>query len=162
MRKSADSLTKLSAWVETPAGPVAMRELAGQVSEILLLPEPETVQWTPLGRRFEAQLVRYLQSGRADFELPLLAQGTAFQQRVWARLAELPRGETVSYGELARELGTVARALGQACRHNPHPIVVPCHLVLSASGMGGFSGQTGGAMLDFKQWLLNHEGAGRD
>ncbi len=158
MRKSADSLAKLSAWVETPAGPVAMREEAGQVTTVVLLPAPEEVVWSDLGRRFEAQLQAYLADPASPFDLPLAPRGTAFQQRIWQRLAVQPRGQTLSYGELANELGTIARAMGQACRRNPHPIVVPCHLVLSQGGMGGFAGETGGPLLAFKQWLLRHEG----
>ena len=78
-------------------------------------------------------------------------------QRVWQALKQIPAGESICYGELAKQLGTSARAVGNACRANPLPIVVPCHRVVSASGLGGFMGQTQGAELTVKQWLLKHE-----
>ncbi len=86
------------------------------------------------------------------------AQGTPFQRRVWRALQDIPPGQTRSYGELAARLGSGARAVGNACRRNPVPLIVPCHRVVGAHGPGGFSGQTGGAALQRKLWLLAHEG----
>jgi methylated-DNA-[protein]-cysteine S-methyltransferase len=89
--------------------------------------------------------------------LPVAPAGTAFQQRVWGRLLHIPAGTTVSYGDLARELGTAARAVGGACRANPVPLVVPCHRVVAAHGLGGYSGERAGDWLEKKRWLLAHE-----
>jgi methylated-DNA-[protein]-cysteine S-methyltransferase len=84
--------------------------------------------------------------------------GTPFQRRVWHALRRIPSGCTRSYGELARELGSSARAVGGACRRNPIPIVVPCHRVIAAGGgAGGFMGQRSGDALAIKTWLLDHE-----
>ena len=67
------------------------------------------------------------------------------------------RGKTRTYGELARELGADARAIGQCCGDNKLPIVIPCHRVVAADGIGGFGHATGGYLLEAKRWLLMHE-----
>ena len=104
------------------------------------------------------QLLEYFRHGSARFDLPLALGGTPFQQRVWALLRTIPAGETRTYGEIARALGSAARAVGQACRANPCPIVIPCHRVVAARGLGGFAGDTSGRRLAIKRWLLHHEG----
>lgn len=93
------------------------------------------------------------------FEIPYSMSGTSFQKRVWNELIKIPAGEVVTYGAIAKKLGTSARAVGNACRQNPIPVIVPCHRVVSASGTGGYAGATGGDLLRFKLWLLQHEGA---
>ena len=84
--------------------------------------------------------------------------GTLFQQRVWRELILIPPGETRSYGELAKKLHSSARAIANACRRNPLPLLVPCHRVVAKNGPGGFMGKTTGSALAIKQWLLQHEG----
>ena len=84
-------------------------------------------------------------------------EGTSFQLKVWNALASIPPGETRTYGDLARELNTSPRAVGNACRANPIPIFIPCHRVVSRSGTGGFMGKTGGNEIRIKEWLLAHE-----
>ena len=103
------------------------------------------------------QLQRYVDNSQWRFTLALKLKGTPFQQRVWAALQMLPPGETRSYGELARRLNSAARAVGGACRANPIAIMIPCHRVVAARGLGGFSGATAGPELLLKQWLLEHE-----
>lgn len=103
------------------------------------------------------QLQRYVDNPQWRFTLALNLKGTPFQRRVWAALQMLPPGETRSYGELARRLNSAARAVGGACRANPIAIMIPCHRVVAARGLGGFSGATGGPELLLKQWLLEHE-----
>ena len=63
----------------------------------------------------------------------------------------------MTYGELAQQLGTSARAIGQACRTNPVPIIVPCHRVIAANHAGGYAGHTSGKLLAIKKYLLDHE-----
>jgi methylated-DNA-[protein]-cysteine S-methyltransferase len=92
------------------------------------------------------------------FDIKLKTTGTAFQQKVWKALQLIPVGEVVTYGELAKQLNTSARAVGNACRRNPVPVIIPCHRVVSRTGIGGFSGSTQGSLLNIKKWLLNHEG----
>jgi methylated-DNA-[protein]-cysteine S-methyltransferase len=104
------------------------------------------------------QLNEYFESHATDFDLPLALQGTLFQRRLWAELTRIPFGQTRTYGEIARLLGSSPRAVGQACRANPCPIVVPCHRVVAIKGLGGFAGDTSGCKLAVKRWLLDHEG----
>jgi methylated-DNA-[protein]-cysteine S-methyltransferase len=134
------------------------------VSEIdFLLPgTPRYRMETPpagiVARRCAEQLRRYFADPSFRFTLPLAPRGSVFQRRVWAELAAIPPGQVRRYGEIARRLRTSARAVGAACRTNPLPIVVPCHRVVAADGMGGYSGATTGELHDIKSWLLAHEG----
>jgi len=84
-------------------------------------------------------------------------QGTPYRRRVWAELCRIPFGETRSYAALAQKLGSSPRAVGNACRDNPYAPIIPCHRVVSASGLGGYCGATEGALLDIKIKLLKFE-----
>jgi methylated-DNA-[protein]-cysteine S-methyltransferase len=105
------------------------------------------------------QLTRYFGDPEFRFNLPLAVNGTPFQRRVWAAIAAIPGGTTRRYGELADALDAPARAIGQACGDNRLPIVIPCHRVVGAVGLGGFAHATGGFPTTVKRWLLEHEGA---
>ena len=107
------------------------------------------------------QLQAYFEDARHQFSLPVFPQGTPYQRRVWDALANIPVGETLTYGGVARRVGGGPRAVGGACRRNPLPIVVPCHRAVSVTGLGGYAGQTAGAGLAFKAHLLVHEAAVR-
>jgi methylated-DNA-[protein]-cysteine S-methyltransferase len=76
---------------------------------------------------------------------------------VWDALCRIPVSETITYAELARQLGSGARAVANACGANPLPIVIPCHRVVAKSGLGGFMRGNEVASLEIKRWLLNHE-----
>lgn len=104
------------------------------------------------------QLREYFDGERAQFDLPLAPHGTAFQRAVWRALEDIPHGETVSYGDIAAELGragmrTAPRAVGSAVGRNPLSIVIPCHRVVGSDG--SLTGYGGG--LHRKRWLLDHE-----
>lgn len=103
-----------------------------------------------------AQLQAYFAGELRTFSLTLRAAGTAFQQKVWTALNDIPYGVTISYAELARRIGqpTAMRAVGLANGRNPLSIIVPCHRVIGASG--ALTGYGGG--VDRKRWLLRHEG----
>ena len=136
---------------------VATRE--GRVVGIRYLP-PSAAELPPrseLAERAARQLERYLEDPDAKFDLPLLVEGTGFQRRVWDAMCSIPRGRTMTYGEMARKLEGEARAVGQACGDNRLPIVIPCHRVVAADGIGGFSHSTGGYLIEAKRWLLLHE-----
>jgi len=113
---------------------------------------------TAFSRQVTRQLARYFSDPGYTFTLALDLQGSAFQCRVWEALTQIAAGQTITYGELAARLGSGARAVGNACRHNPLPIIVPCHRVIGAAGIGGYSGRTDGPEIQRKQWLLKHEG----
>lgn len=110
-------------------------------------------------RRIKQQIESYLRKPQHRFDIPLELHGTEFQQRVWRALQKIPLGQTRTYGQLADMLNSSARAVGNACRQNPVPLIVPCHRVVAKNGIGGFSGQTRGVPIARKRWLLSHEGA---
>lgn len=108
-------------------------------------------------RRVCRELRAYFSDPRHVPSVPVQLMGSAHQRRVWRALTRIPPGEVRSYGDLAGRLKSSPRAVGGACRRNPIPIVVPCHRVVSASGLGGFMGRRSGAAIDIKRWLLAHE-----
>jgi methylated-DNA-[protein]-cysteine S-methyltransferase len=147
--------------VATPIGWLGIRTggAALTVLDILEAKPPVTGRPGPVALRVGEALGCYFAGDPAALQgLAVAPAGTAFQQRVWARLVHIPAGTTISYGDLARELGTAARAVGGACRANPIPLVVPCHRVVAAHGLGGYSGERAGGWLEKKRWLLAHEG----
>ena len=83
--------------------------------------------------------------------------GSDFQKKVWHLLTMIKPGQTRTYGDIAKEINSSPRAVGNACRSNPIPIFIPCHRVVSATGRGGFMGRTSGEAMDIKEWLLAHE-----
>lgn len=107
------------------------------------------------------QLQAYLDDPCHEFDLPLALSGTHHRLQVWEAMQCIAPGSTRTYGELARELGSSARAVGGACGANPIPVVVPCHRVVAANrSIGGFMGsREEGFELGIKRWLLAHEGA---
>lgn len=112
-----------------------------------------------VARRVLGELQAYLADPRHVWKVAPSLTGTPFRQRVWRLVQTIPPGQTRTYGELARELGSSARAVGQAVGDNPIPIVIPCHRVIAANGgLGGFNHSRSGYSLDIKRWLLGHEG----
>jgi methylated-DNA-[protein]-cysteine S-methyltransferase len=148
------------AYLETPIGTLLIAGDAVAVHRITfphpgraVKPEPEwqESQRGPVGEAAR-QLREYFAGKRAEFDLPLAPEGTAFQRTVWRQLQQIPYGETISYGELARRVGNpkASRAVGSANGANPLPIVIPCHRVIAGDGtLGGFGGG-----LPTKQMLL--------
>lgn len=105
--------------------------------------------------RTAEQLDEYFAGTRRTFDLPLDLRGTEFQQQVWWSLADIPFGETSTYGKQAATIGrpTAVRAVGSANGRNPLSIVLPCHRIVGADGkLTGFAGG-----IDTKRWLLDHE-----
>lgn len=112
---------------------------------------------TPLLREAREQLHDYFDGARTGFDLPLAPYGTKFRQRVWAAMQAIPPGETRTYGEVAKLIGSAPRAVGQACGDNPIPIIIPCHRITGSNGvLGGYSGAEGPAT---KRVLLALEAA---
>ncbi len=143
-----------------PAGPKLGIRIDGYALSAIDFLMPSVADKAPetgLVDQVVAELLDYFINPRRLFSFPLTPQGTVFQQRVWQALREIPAGHVCSYGKLARQLNTGARAIGNACRNNPIPIVIPCHRIVASNGMGGYSGQTSGAHLTIKDWLLAHE-----
>lgn len=133
-----DRLARLD-WLEPP--------LPGRRQHRLSPPARETIRC----------LDKYFKSPHTAPTPRLSLRGTAFQLKVWRALQRIPPGTVKTYGELAAELGTGGRAVGQACRSNPISLFIPCHRAVAAGGLGGYMGKTGNTAL--KEWLLRHEGA---
>jgi methylated-DNA-[protein]-cysteine S-methyltransferase len=114
---------------------------------------------TPLLCRARDQLQAYFDGDLTGFDLPLAPAGTPYRRAVWQALRDIPYGQTRSYGDIARAAGGSARSVGQANGCNPIPIVIPCHRVVAANHIGGYSGGEG---LTTKRFLLQLEGAAGD
>ena len=105
------------------------------------------------------QIEHYLVDPSFTFDLPLIPYGTNHQNRVWREISGIPLGQVTTYGALAKAIKSAPRAVGQACGSNPYPIVVPCHRVIAATGIGGFARHDEeGYHRSIKTWLLQHEG----
>ena len=140
--------------IGTPLGPVGLD--GTEAITALHWGRAGTLTEGPLFDAAEEQIGAYFEGARRAFDLPL-AHGTAgLTGRLLDALCAIPFGQTRTYGDLARELGAPAQAIGQACGANPLPLLIPCHRVLSARGLGGYSGAGG---VETKVRLLRHEGA---
>lgn len=113
-------------------------------------------EWTELLGQAQTQINEYFDGIRRSFDLPIRPTGSRYQLRVWSVLSQIPFGTVSSYSEIAAKSGGVARSVGQASRANPMPILIPCHRVVGAVGVGGYSGDGG---VDTKRYLLNIEKA---
>lgn len=143
------------AGLNTPLGPVWV-EAAGGAITASGWGEADRAPEHPLLIEVLAQLAAYFEGGRKIFELPLDHGRSGLQAKLLMALLAIPFGETRSYGDLSKALGAPAQTIGQACGANPLPILIPCHRVLGANGLGGFSAPGG---VEAKIWLLRHEGA---
>ncbi len=147
--------------LKTPIGHLGIQCKNEKVSAICFL-EKSIV---PLPSAKQSKNVRKIAKKIEDFfdtpvclkDIEVLLEGTPFQKKVWQAIRQIPLGQKKTYGELAKKLNTSARAVGMACRTNPVPLIIPCHRVVGASGIGGFSGFVQGSMVAIKEWLLDHE-----
>jgi len=152
-----------SAIVAAPFGAIGIRTEGDRVRELVYLQprfeekEPENATAEAVARQVEA----YLRDPDFRFELPLFEAGSVFQKRVWEAISAIPRGTVRTYGNIAKQIGSAPRAVGQACGANWFPLVIPCHRVTAAAGLGGFASNDdeNGFHLSVKRWLLRHEGA---
>jgi len=149
-------------WMESPLGKLLLATDEDRLIELAFAdgrtPPIVDPSWTEGGawlREPVRQLKAFFKGDLRDFDLSLKPTGTPFQQRVWTLLREIPFGETISYGELARRIGNPAasRAVGLANGSNPIAIVIPCHRVIGSNGK--LTGYGGG--LDNKRWLIDFE-----
>lgn len=138
----------------SPAGPITIVEEDGAVTAL---------DWggsandrTPLLTKAQDQLAEYFAGTRTEFDAPLAPKGSPTLQRFLDALRAIPFGETKTYGEIAKETGLSAQAAGQACGANPIAIFIPCHRVLGAENLGGFSAKGG---VETKVMLLKLEGS---
>ena len=158
------AVSAFQACVRTPFATLGITTTATHVTGIRFL-VPSTPALMPRRNSIAhlacAQLQAYLENPGFVFDLPLLFTGTRHRIAVWEAMQQIPAGRTQSYGEIARAIGSSARAVGGACGANPIPVVIPCHRVIAAGGrIGGFMGAAHeGFERGIKRWLLEHEGA---
>ena len=149
-----------SATIEVPFGSLILRAnhqflLGIDIRpEFIGLREPNHPLLIEVCRQFRS----YLANPQWSFSLPVCVQGSDFQCAVWQAMREIPLGAAWSYAQLAGLLGSSPRAVANACRANEYPILIPCHRIVSAHGIGGYCGQVSGPMIEIKRWLLRHEG----
>lgn len=141
---------------DTPVGPIGADAVDGALTRLYWNKSGNLTEG-PLWQKARDQLAAYFAGTRHAFDLPLAPGGTPFQRQFLDALCAIPYGQTRTYGDLAEELGVSAQAIGQACGANPIAILIPCHRVLSANGLGGYSGAGG---VETKVTLLRLEGAG--
>lgn len=139
----------------SPLGPLRLTAANGAITAIDW-GRCEAEDSTPELDEACAQLSAYFEHRLTKFDLPLHVDASDFQRQVCAAITAIPFGETRTYGEIARDLGAPAQAVGAGCGGNPIPVIIPCHRVLGASSLGGFSARGG---VETKVWLLKHEGA---
>ena len=142
---------------QTPVGRMVIRSDGAAVTGIVFSDVLEPELPNALTELTVQQIREYFAGTRAAFDLPLRLSGTPFMQAVCRALLDVPFGQTTTYGLLSAKAGYpgAARAVGTVMRKNPLVLVVPCHRVLAANGLGGYS-----CGLDKKRWLLRHEGVG--
>ena len=128
--------------------------------EYLSKKAPLSAPTNALAKETVRQIKQYFKNPACTFDLPLKPFGTAHQQKVWHAVRQVAVGSTMTYGALAKQVKSGPRAVGGACGANPYPLIVPCHRIVSAQGVGGFMKEnTVGFYREIKTWLLSHEGA---
>jgi methylated-DNA-[protein]-cysteine S-methyltransferase len=146
----------------TPFAVLGIRTAGERVTRIEYLPRfvatlsPKTKTAAEVCRQIE----QYLDDPDFEFTVPFDYRGTPFQDRVWRAIHAIPRGRTLTYLDIARQVKSAPRAVGGACGANLLPLVIPCHRVVASGGIGGFMHASGGEPIQIKQWLLKHENAG--
>jgi len=145
--------------IESPIGKLGITLAKGRLSRISFLPFNTDTKNSSLSviQSIHQELEQFFRNPQHQFNLDYQLMGTDFQRRVWDALTKIHCGDTVSYKWLAATLQTSPRAIGNACRANPIPLIIPCHRVVALNHIGGFAGQTQGELLDIKKWLLAHE-----
>lgn len=143
-------VTEIDTWL----GRLSIHETDGTITQLLWNGSGRKEE-TPVLKEAAAQLQAYMNGKLEKFDLPLSPKGGDLHQAVFRAMLAIPFGETRTYGDIARELDTYGQPVGQACGANPIPIIIPCHRILSANGLGGFSGSGG---TETKIALLKHEG----
>ncbi len=143
--------------LDSPFGPLCLTAQDGAITQ-LNWRHKQTESTDPVLLQARDALIEYFDGKRRAFTLPMKVDASDFQIAVCDAMRAIPFGETRTYGDIAKDLGVTAQAVGQACGANPIPILIPCHRVMGANGkLTGFSGAGG---VETKVALLRHEGAG--
>jgi len=146
--------------VSTPIGKIAVDYQSDFVTEVHQVSDNTRAvsKKDPFAIEIKKQFKAYFTGELKEFNLPFLfKQGTDYQVKVWDQIRKISFGNTQTYGEIAKTIKSGPRAVGNACRRNQLLLLVPCHRVVSAAGLGGFMGDADGSLVRRKQWLLKHE-----
>jgi methylated-DNA-[protein]-cysteine S-methyltransferase len=153
-------------WVESCSGVEEVIKIRTPAGQLVLYSQQGVINnadWElddgfyPQDHELQQQFRQYWQNTDKLINIKLLKQGSGYRHKVWAELGKIPFGETMTYSALAGKIDSSARAVGNACRDNPYPMIIPCHRVVSVSGMGGYCGQTTGDFMAIKYKLLAFE-----
>lgn len=158
-------LDKYDARLKTPFATLGIIASDTHLLHIHFLPMDVTAKapiTNTIAHLASVQLMAYIENADFKFDLPIKLAGSKHQLDVWRAMQKIAAGKTQTYGELAAKLDSSPRAVGTACGMNPVPIVVPCHRVVAANGLGGFMGGKQNDPLAIKRWLLAHESAHAD
>ncbi len=142
--------------MDSPIGPLTI-VVEGDAVVALDWVRPQRDDSHPVLEAALAQLGEYFAGQRQVFDLPLAPKVSDFQRRFGQAMCDIPYGETRTYGDLAKLMDRPAQAIGQACGANPIAVIIPCHRVMGANGLTGYSGAGG---VETKVKLLQLEGAG--
>ena len=151
-----------AAKLATPFAVVGLRTNGAALTSLHYLPlaEPAAAPTDRVAQQAVWEIQRWLDDPDFRFTVALAPAGTPFRRRVWAALTAIPSGTCRTYGDVAQLVGSVPRAIGQACGDNPIPLIIPCHRVVGAQGaLGGFMHAADGDPIAIKRWLLAHEGS---
>ncbi len=144
--------------VDAPFGAVSISVQGMQIGIDLLTEKHQSkTSENKIVKLAAEQVAAYFSDSYHYFNLPVVLKGTTFQRRVWQVISGIPTGQVLTYGEIATEVGSGARAVANACGANYLPLVIPCHRVVAKNGLGGFmKNKPNGEKI--KKWLLKHEG----
>jgi methylated-DNA-[protein]-cysteine S-methyltransferase len=144
--------------VSSPIGPISLLSENSRLVRVELGRKLRNIGHDEILLEAASQIEQYFKGNLVKFNLPTKVQGTPFQKAIWREISKTHFGKTLSYGEIAKRIGSplAARAVGQAVGQNPLPLIVGCHRILGSSGkITGFTGAKG---ISTKAWLLKHEG----
>ncbi|MEQ1528946.1 MAG: methylated-DNA--[protein]-cysteine S-methyltransferase [Methylococcales bacterium] len=160
-------------WVEAGSGAEELTPIETPVGKLVIVSRQDVViqvDWlpaqqdglnlpAPANKLFQRLLNDYFHNPHKDIPVKFLSQGSVFSHKVWAEMLNIPCGKTLTYTDIAKTLTSSPRAVGNACRANPYPLFIPCHRVVSVTGIGGYCGQTEGDFMNIKRKLLAFEAA---
>ncbi len=139
---------------KSPVGLLKIRSDGNSITHIVFAKTATTTTPDKLTKQCISELKEYFDGTRSEFSVPMKAEGTEFQKAVWGAMLKIATGKTLTYANVARQIGRpkAVRAVGTACGANQLVVAIPCHRIVGSVGLGGYGGG-----LDKKKWLLLHE-----
>lgn len=152
-------MIKYTAVIDTPFARLGIIAADNEITKIsYVTDQAPSIKCVPaIIRELEQQILQYIKHPTISFTIPYRLNGTKHQMSLWKILKKIPPGNVETYGNLAELMHSSARAVGNACRQNPLPIIIPCHRVVAKNHIGGYAGDITGENIIIKQWLLANE-----